>query len=114
MNESDEQLLSLAARGQKIVIYSILMNFIVGAMDRSHAVPAWVVQALFLGTAVLALLGVIRICSGLGKSQNYKLLMMVLAFFPLVNLVALVYLNIQATRNLRAAGYDVGLLGVKS
>jgi hypothetical protein len=45
---------------------------------------------------------------------NYKLLMMVLTFFPLVNLVALVYLNIQATRNLRAAGYEVGLLGVKS
>jgi len=35
MNESDEYLLSLAARGQKIVIYSILLNFVVGAMDRS-------------------------------------------------------------------------------
>jgi hypothetical protein len=49
MKEPDEQLLSLAARGQKIVIYSILLNFIVGAMDRSQAVPAWVVQALFMG-----------------------------------------------------------------
>lgn len=107
-------MLSLAARGQKIVIYSILLNFVIGAMDRSQAVPPWVVQALFLGNAVLALLGVIRICSGLEKSQNYKLLVMVLSFFPLVNLVSLVYLNIQATRILRAAGYHVGLLGVKS
>jgi hypothetical protein len=114
MNESEEQLLSLAARGQKIVIYSILLNFVVGAMDRSHAVPAWLVQALFLGTAVLALRGVIRICSGLSKSQNYKLLMMVLTFFPLVNLVSLVYLNVRVSRSLRAAGYEVGLLGVKS
>lgn len=113
MNEPDEQLLSLAARGQKIVIYSILLNFIVGAMDRSQAVPAWVVQALFLGTAVLALRGVIGICSGLSKSQNYKLLMMVLTFVPLVNLVSLIYLSVRVTRSLRAAGYEVGLLGVK-
>lgn len=114
MNDSDEHRVWLLARGQKWVIYSILLNFIVGALDRSHAVPGLAVQLLFAATAVLALVGVVRVCSGLGKTQNYKLLMMVLSFFPLINLASLIYLNSQANRHLRDAGYEIGLLGVKS
>lgn len=114
MSDPDEQQTWLLARGQKMVIYSILLNFIVGAMDRSHAVSSLTVQLLFVATAVLALVGVVNVCSGLGKTQNYKLLMMVLSFFPLINLASLIYLNSQANRHLRDAGYEVGLLGVKS
>jgi hypothetical protein len=109
-----EELLELTARGQKIVIYSILLNFVVRAVDQSHAVPAVAVQALFFCTAVFSLMGVVKICSGLGKTQNQKLLFLTLSFFPFINLIALVYLNVQATRMLRDGGWRVGLLGAKS
>jgi hypothetical protein len=103
----------LASRGQKIVIYSILINFVLRAADQSQALPVIAIQALYFATATYSLLGVLKICSGLGKSQNRKILFMVLSFFPLINLVSLVYLNVKATRLLRDAGWTVGLFGAR-
>ena len=103
----------LVAGGQKIVIYSIVLNFILRAVDQSHSVSLFLVQILAFGTAAYSLLGVVRICSGLGKSQNGKLLYMVLSFFPFINLITLVVLNVKATRLLRSAGWRVGLFGAR-
>jgi len=103
----------LASRGQKIVIYTILINFVLRAVDQSQALPVIAIQALYFGTATYSLLGVLKICSGLGKSQNRKILFMVLSFLPLINLVSLVYLNVKATRLLRDAGWTVGLFGAR-
>jgi hypothetical protein len=64
-------------------------------------------------TAAWSLLGVVRICSGLQRSQGQKILCMVLTFFPLINIVVLVYLSVKATRRLRDAGWSVGLLGAR-
>ncbi len=99
------------ARGQKIIIYCILLNFVLGGIERARGLPELVLFGLYLLTAVWSLLGVVRICSGLQKSQGQKILFMVLTFFPLINLVALVYLSMKATRMLRDAGWSVGLLG---
>jgi hypothetical protein len=103
----------LAASGQKIVIASIALNFVLRAMDQSRAVSPYLVLALSLGVAVYSLLGVVRICSGLAKGQDRKLLFMVLSFVPFINLVSLVVLNVQATRLLRSAGWRVGLFGAR-
>lgn len=106
-----EERLWLASRGQKMVIYTIPLNLLLGGVERSQALPGLVLQVLFVCVAVYALLGVVRICSGLDMPQGRKILFMVLTFFPLVNLVSLVYLSVKTTRALREAGWTVGLLG---
>ena len=115
--EQDEQELEerlwLASQGQKMVIYSILLNLLLRAVERSQVLPGVVLELLFVGVMAYTLLGVVRICSGLGKSQNQKILFMVLSFFPLLNLVILVYLSVKTSRMLRAAGWQVGLLGAR-
>jgi len=115
--ETDERLL-LAAQGQKIVIYCIILNFLLRAVERSLAkaglahVDLWM-MLLFIGAAVWALFGILKICSGLGKSQNQKICYMVMSFVPLINLITLVYLSVKATKLLRKAGVSVGLLGAR-
>ena len=104
----------LAAAGQKIVIYSIVLNFVLNAVQRSQLLSGYWLALLFLCVAVYALVGVLKICSGLGKSQNQKIVFMVLSFIPLVNVFALVYLSMKTSKMLREAGWEVGLLGAKS
>ena len=108
-----EEDLHLAARGQKLVIYSIVLNFLFGALTRSVALPDPVFLGLGLVVAGFNVYGVIKICSGLGKSQGSKLAFMMATSFPLINLVVLVFLSVQATRLLRSAGWEVGLLGAR-
>lgn len=110
--ESDEHHWT-AARGQRIVIYGILLNIAVGAAGRGHALPDLAIQALSVGVGIFTLLGVLNICSGLGKGQTQKILFMVLSFFPVLNLIALVYLSVRTTSMLRRAGWRVGLLGAR-
>src|SRR5262245_58363026 len=74
--------LTAAARGQKILIFSILLNFGLRALEQTQALPDLVMYGLYLGVAAWSLLGVVKIGSGLGKSQNRKLLYMVLSFVP--------------------------------
>ena len=103
----------LAASGQKIVIYSIIINFVLRSAEQAHVFSELVVNSLFFCTAAYSLLGVVKICSGLDKTQNQKILFMVFSFFPLINIVMLVYLSVKTSRMLRAAGWTVGLLGAK-
>lgn len=103
----------LASRGQKTVIYSIVLNFLLRAVERSHTLSDVVVDVLGICIAVYSLIGIVKICSGLGKNQNQKILFMVLSFFPLINLLALVHLSVKASRMLREAGWNVGLLGAR-
>jgi len=113
MSADEQELEGLAAHGQKIVIRCIVLTFILRAAERAQALPDFVFQGLFVCVMIYSLVGVVRICSGLGESQNKKILFMVLAFFPLVNLVALVYLSVRASRMLRNAGWTVGLFGAR-
>jgi hypothetical protein len=111
--ESDERL-SLAARGQKAVIYSILLNFILTAAERSHALPNWVVYVLFVLIGIYSMSGMLKICSGIQATQNKKIVFMTLVYFPLVNLIVFVFLSRRATRLLRDAGWEVGLFGART
>ena len=105
--------LHLAARGQKLVIYSILLNFLFTAVQRGASLPFPVLLVLAFVVTGFTVNGVVKICSGLGKSQGSKLAFMVAAVFPLINLVTLVFLSLKATKLLRSAGWEVGLLGAR-
>jgi hypothetical protein len=113
IDEEQDERHWLAAAGQKIVIYSIIINFFLRTAEKSIAPPEIMMSALFFCTAVYSLIGVVKICSGLDKSQNQKILYMVLSFFPLINILMLVYLSVKTSRMLRDAGWTVGLFGAK-
>ena len=108
-----DELAALAASGQKIVIYSILLTFVVRAMLQGNAVAPLVAMVMSFGVGAYSLVGVLRICSALKKGQSQKLLFMALSCMPWLNLIALVMLNVKATRLLRSAGWRVGLLGAR-
>jgi rubredoxin len=111
--DDPDELAALAASGQKIVIYSILLNFVVRAMLQGNVVAPLVAMVMAFAVAAYSLVGVLRICSALEKSQNQKLTFMALSCMPWLNLIALVILNAKATALLRAAGWRVGLLGAR-
>ena len=102
-----------AARGQRMLIYSILGTFFINALDRGASPPPAVMLALWIALGIYSLLGVVRLSSGLGKATGATIAFMVATFFPLVNLVTWIALSVQATRALRAAGWRVGLLGAR-
>ena len=107
------ELAALAASGQKIVIYSILLTFVLRGMVQGNVVAPLVAMVMAFGVAVYSLVGVLRICSALEKSQNQKLMFMALSCMPWLNLLALVMLNAKATALLRSAGWRVGFLGAR-
>lgn len=109
----DDDRAELAARGQKIVIWSIVLNFVLRAVAGANALPALVITGLGFAIAAWSLLGVLRICSALAYRQGTKLACMALSFVPLVNLVSLVVLNVRAIRLLRQQGWRVGLFGAR-
>ena len=113
LEPDDDERAELAARGQRILIFNILLNLGLNGVQRSNAVPPLVLMALGFILAVWSLLGVVKICSALGCSQGAKLTYMALSFVPLVNLVTLVMLSVRATRLLRSAGWTVGLFGAR-
>lgn len=111
--DDQDELVALAASGQKIVIYSILLTFVVRGMVQGNVVAPLVAMVMAFAVAAYSLVGVLRICSALEKSQNQKLMFMALSCMPWLNLVALVMLNAKATALLRSAGWRVGLLGAR-
>ena len=96
------------ASGQKMVIYSIVLNLVTMALQMAVGAVAGLVG---IGAIVLALIGIFRIGSGMELSLVVKILLVILMFVPLVNLLTLVVLNARATARLRDAGYRVGLFG---
>ena len=103
--------LDQAASGQKLVIYSILLSF--AAMAANATLPQAIVFALLLVTVVMSIIGIVRLCNGLGYSTSTKVLLIIGLFLPLVSLIILISLSIRATSRLKEAGYKVGLLGAK-
>jgi hypothetical protein len=105
--------LDLAASGQRLSIIAILLTFGLRGMSMNHATSAGVGYVLAVAVALLSLLGIVRMCSGLGHEQGRKIFCMVMAFVPVANIVTLVVLSVKATRMLRQAGWRVGLFGAR-
>jgi hypothetical protein len=94
--------------GQKLVIYSILVNLAAMLLQGLTGAPGFPVG---LAALVFSIYAVLRLAGGLGMRLWSKVLLTVLMFVPLINLVTLLIVNTRATRLLRDAGYRVGLLG---
>ncbi|NML42630.1 hypothetical protein HHL11_02635 [Ramlibacter sp. G-1-2-2] len=110
---AEEADLEKAARGQRMLVFSILGGFVLNALEYGANVSPVLVLALSLALTVYSLLGVLRLASGLRRSVGAKVACMVLTFLPLANLLTWIVLSVQATRALRAAGWRVGLLGAR-
>ncbi|MFO1261941.1 MAG: hypothetical protein U1E84_01135 [Rhodoferax sp.] len=109
----DEARLELAAKGQKMVILTIVANMGLRGVERQPDVTPWLLLALSVVVGVVALVGTVRMCSGLRRVQGEKIVFMVVSFVPLINILSLIYLSMKTTKLLRAAGWTVGLLGAK-
>ncbi len=111
---SEDELLASAARGQRTLAISIALSFVARAIGNVPDVP--VLMAYFVSAAVLiyAVSGVLKICSGFRYSQNHKLVLMFCSSIPLIGIFCWVWLSVRTTRRLRAAGFQVGLFGVRS
>ena len=97
------------AKGQKLVIYAILLYFALVLLQ--NVIPF---AALFLVVClVMSIIGVFKMCNGLEYGVGLNVLFVVLMFIPLVNIISLLVLNSKATKRLKDAGYEVGFLGVK-
>jgi hypothetical protein len=107
----DSQALDQVASGQKLIIYSILLSFV--SMAANAAFPPLLVLVLVLCTAVMSIVGAVRLCNGLGYSIASKVVVIIGLLIPIVSLLVLVSLSIRATNRLKQAGYKVGLLGAR-
>ncbi|GLQ47946.1 hypothetical protein GCM10007862_29970 [Dyella lipolytica] len=101
--------LDQAASGQKLIIYSILLNFV--AIAGQHAFGVLLMSLVSIAALVMAIIGILRLSSGLGYSTGSKVLLIIGCFIPLINLIIMLVLSMKATSRLREAGYKVGLLG---
>jgi hypothetical protein len=101
--------LSELARGQKLLIYAILIN--IAAIVLRNAVGALGAVVLGLMTLVLAITGIFGIAAALRFSTLAKWLLALSMLIPFVNLIVMLLLNVRATKVLKSGGYKVGLLG---
>ncbi|MGE4072478.1 MAG: hypothetical protein AB7E72_15015 [Lysobacterales bacterium] len=112
LTESDE--LRLAAEGQRVLALSVLLSIVVRAVVNVGKIPEFFAYALPAAVLLYAISGVLKICSAFGHTQRGKLALMFCSSVPLLGIACWVYLSIKTTRRLRAAGFEVGLLGVRS
>ena len=96
------------ASGQKMIIYGILLYFL-GVGGQFVIGPIAIL--LVLGTFILGIIGIVRLASGFNYSVFRIILLIIGMIIPLVGLLILLSLNARATKELRASGYKVGLLG---
>ena len=64
-------------------------------------------------SAVVAVIGLVRLGRGLGYSIPRRILLIVLASIPLLGLITLLVLNAKATKALGGSGLSVGLFGAR-
>jgi len=113
-------LIKQVAFGQKRMIWAILLQLGGVALSALSALvgigPVIDVVNLVVGIVALGLSisGLMKTARGLRIHPVNRGLLVVCLLLPIVNLVTLLILNSRATRALRRAGYQVGLLGVTS
>jgi hypothetical protein len=97
------------ARGQKLLIFAILIN--IAAIVLRSALSTLLAAVLGLVTLVLAIMGILGMAAALRFTSAVKVLLALSMLIPFVNLVVMLFLNVRATKVLKARGYKVGLLG---
>lgn len=101
--------------GQKLVITSIALS-ILNAFSLALATNIFMVVisiVVIIAVLIMGIMGISRLAKGLGYSTIWTIVCLILMFVPLVSLLMLLVLNARATKELKAAGYKVGLLGAR-
>ena len=102
--------LEKTAKGQKLVVYAVLIYFI-AAFSRIYIGPF--AFLLLFASLIMSLIGLYMVLAERQSHIAVKILLFILLFIPLVNIFVLLRINAQATKTLREAGYKVGLMGAK-
>ena len=104
--------------GQRFILFAILLELLVVAIaflvpktESLMAIFGILNTIALLTGVVLAIMGVVRLSSGLGYGIAARIFIIISMFIPLVSLLVLRMLSSKATAVLRSAGYKVGLLG---
>jgi hypothetical protein len=107
----DIERLNRVASGQRLMVLSVLVSFFAGPLRGSIGDAALVIG---IAATIMAIVGAVRLAGALGNSIGMRIVYAVLMIVPLVNLITMLFLSSRATKQLREAGYRVGLLGASS
>lgn len=119
----DPETIYRIASAQRVVIFAILgglgsIGLIVYGAIVADANPSLggilftVAMVTYLIAAVASQVGIYRFLRALGNGVGLTIFVMLLAWFvPFLSLFVLLGVNQKATQRLRAAGYEVGLMG---
>lgn len=99
------------AWGQRLMILAIVVNIV--AYIVSNNVDPMIGLLVGFGGLTLAIVGILRATSGLGFSTPRKVFYVVGLFIPIVALIVLGLVSAEATKALKANGYQVGFFGAK-
>jgi len=97
--------------GQKLIIAAtltyILLALCLQYLDVGSA------SVFFISILIMAMIGMEKIVAASHLGKLTKNLLLVSIVIPPISMITLVYLNNLATAELRLAGYNVGIFGVK-
>lgn len=112
--EADPAALIAAGRGQRILIWCVLLSFAARGLYRNPEIPMLVNWTIAVALMAWAFHGVLLIAGGFGYGRGAKLGLLFGSTVPLLGIGLWIWLSMKTTRALRAAGYTVGFFGVKS
>lgn len=96
-----------------MIICAIALYLLAGTLRVATAEPAVFVPAAIV-CLVVGMTGLLRLMSGLAFSPEARVLLAGVMLVPLAGLLMLALVSERATKTLRAAGYEVGLLGART
>lgn len=99
------------ASGQRLIIGALIASLV--SVGIRTGINPLVGVILGLAASVMSIVGAVRVDGGLGGSVFSRILYVIAMLLPLINLIIMFTLSARATKALRAAGYEVGLLGAK-
>lgn len=87
--------------GRRFVMIGIILGLLVLPLAIFLPVPFSAVAGLFnLAAFIFCVIGMLRLLSVLGYSMAKKILLIILVFIPVINLIEMVVVSVQATRAL--------------
>jgi len=124
-----ESRLKKVSSGQNFVVHAIILNIlfsmlfgliIFSDLVLKSTIPLTARQTLGLITLLVwalaimfAFIGLFLLASGLDYPSGVFPLLCFIQFIPLISLITLLQAHLKANKELRNAGYEVGLLGVR-
>lgn len=115
ITSSVERVLEVAKQQKRliwlIVLGIILATLFVFMVPLSSGSALWILLSLIL--RIISAYLVFKIGRAMEISTLWLVITIVLLFVPYIDLLPLLYMNSKATKFLRAAGVQVGLMGAK-